>query len=65
MIASKLLQVLIMTKYFLHTKHMDKAKDLSLTLSTGLIYKSKSLYQVLLSSVQNNKVSSTVHKIGT
>ena len=54
-----------MKKYFLHTKHMDKGHDLSITLFTELIYKSKALYQVLLSSIQNNKASSTVHKIGT
>ena len=41
---------------------MDKAQDLSLTLLTGLIYKSKALYQVLLSSVQDNKASSTIHE---
>ena len=43
---------------------MDKAQDLSITLFTGLIYKSKALYLVLLSSVQNNKASLTVHEIG-
>ena len=43
---------------------MDKTQGLSITLFTGLIYKSKALYQVLLNSVQNNKASSTVHEIG-
>ena len=42
---------------------MDKAQDMSITLFTGLIYKGKALYQVLLSSVQNNKAFSTVHEV--
>ena len=54
-----------MENYLLHTKHMYKFQDLSLTLFTGLIYKSKALYQVLLSSVQNNKASSAVHEMET
>ena len=43
---------------------MDKPQGLAITLFTGLIYKSKALYQVLLNSVQNKKASLTVHGIG-
>ena len=64
MIACKILTILIKKKYVLYTKHMDKTQGLSITLFTGLIYKSKALYQVLLNSVQNNKASSTVHETG-